>query len=88
MRDSDGTLVLTFGIPADGTAYTIECATKLGRPCLVIDLDQQDDPAAVHAWIDEHHITVLNVAGPRVSKVPRAYDAALRFLLKLLKGGE
>ncbi|MCC6698051.1 MAG: putative molybdenum carrier protein [Candidatus Hydrogenedentes bacterium] len=86
VRDSDGTLVLTFGIPAGGTAYTIECATQLGKPCLVIDLDHRDDPAPVLAWIDEHRITVLNVAGPRASSVPRAYDAALRFLLKCLKG--
>lgn len=88
VRDSDGTLVLTFGIPAGGTAYTIECATKLGKPCLVVDLDQQDDPTPVRAWINEQHIAVLNVAGPRASKMPRAYDTALRFLLKLLKGGE
>lgn len=88
VRDSDGTLVLTFGIPADGTAYTIECASKLGKPCLVIDLEQKDAQEPVRIWLDEHHITVLNIAGPRASKVPRAYEGALRFLFKLLKGGE
>src|SRR2546426_6950977 len=38
VRDSDGTLVLTRGAPTEGTAYTIEVAKKLGRPCLVLDL--------------------------------------------------
>src|SRR5438445_1429872 len=34
VRDSDGTLVLTRGAPTEGTAYTIEVAKKLGKPCL------------------------------------------------------
>ncbi|MCC6490563.1 MAG: putative molybdenum carrier protein [Candidatus Hydrogenedentes bacterium] len=87
VRDSDGTLVLTFGPPANGTAYTIDCVVRLGKPFLVVDLDQQEDPKPVRSWLNEHRITVLNIAGPRASKVPRAYDGALRFLLTVLSEG-
>ena len=84
VRDSDGTLILTFGVPANGTAYTFDCAASLGKPCLVIDLDQQNEPADVRKWLEAHRIAVLNVAGPRASKVPRAYGEAYRFLRDLL----
>lgn len=39
VRDSDGTLILTKGRPRGGTALTIQLATRLTRPHLVLDLD-------------------------------------------------
>ena len=38
IRDSDGTLVLTFGPPTGGTALTVRLADRLGKRCLVLDL--------------------------------------------------
>jgi hypothetical protein len=38
VRDSDGTLLFSFGEPSGGTAYTLEQAEALGRPFWLIDL--------------------------------------------------
>jgi predicted Rossmann-fold nucleotide-binding protein len=84
VRDSDGTLVLTRGVPTEGTAYTIEVARKLGKPCLVQYLTQAPSESAVKAWVDEHKVRVLNVAGPRESKCPGIYAQASQFLRTIL----
>jgi len=80
VRDSDGTLVLHRGDLSGGTAQTIEIAQRLGKPCLVIELTKAPQPLAVHAWVERHKITVLNVAGPRESRAPGIYANASRFL--------
>ncbi len=70
VRDSDGTLVLSWGPPSGGTGATVGMAARLGRPCLVVDMDVEDDMGAAAraaAWIGDHGIDVLNVAGPRAS---------------------
>ena len=84
VRDSDGTLVLTKGRPVEGTAFTIETATRLRKPCLVQDLADQPDPQRIHAWIDRHGIRVLNVAGPRESRMPGVYEETKRYLRPVL----
>ena len=84
VRDSDGTLVLTRGSPAEGTAYTVEAARKLGKPCLVLDLSEAPSQSAVQAWAEEHKVRVLNVAGPRESKCPGIYAQAAQFLRAIL----
>ena len=80
VRDSDGTLVLGDGELSGGTAQTVELAKRLGKPRLVLDLTQRPAPEAVLAWARDHHIRVVNVAGPRESKSPGIYDQAYRFL--------
>jgi hypothetical protein len=81
VRDSDGTLVLTRGRASEGTAYTILTARRLGKPCLVLDLsDNESTAATVLSWIQEHRVSILNVAGPRESKCPGIYDQAKEFL--------
>src|SRR6516225_6787777 len=47
VRDSDATLVLTHGIPAGGTALTIACAKRDGKPCLVIDTSKPVNAADI-----------------------------------------
>jgi len=84
VRDSDGTLVLTHGAPAEGTAYTIEVTRKLGKPCLVLDLTEAPSESAVKAWAGEYKVRVLNVAGPRESKCPGIYKQASQFLRAIL----
>ena len=85
VRDSDGSLVVTWGPPAGGTAYTIDAAREYGRPCLVIDLAEDCESGGVRAWIEEHDIQTLNVAGPRASKDPSVYDEAAAFLGRVLR---
>ncbi len=79
VRDSDGTLVLSWGALRGGTAATVGLAARLGRPCLVIDMEDEDDAGAAYralTWIGEHGIDVLNVAGPRASGRQDARDRA------------
>jgi hypothetical protein len=67
VRDSDATLILTFGRPKGGTALTIRLAERLGKPCLVVDLDAKPAPSTdvLVLWARSHDVRVLNVAGPR-----------------------
>lgn len=85
VRDSDGTLVLTWGPPTGGTGFTINCARQLAKPIVVVDLKNSPDPRDVIAWIESNSISILNVAGPRASHDRRIYRSALAFLRVLLQ---
>ena len=83
--DSDGTLILTTGVPIDGTVLTKLSAKHHARPFLEISLDHPTAPAEVHAWLQRYRIRVLNVAGPRESHQPGfVYKTAFEFLLLAL----
>jgi len=84
VRDSDGTLILTRDRPTEGTAFTLEVAARLRKPCFAVDLTGPCDPAAVRTWAQQHHVKVLNVAGPRESRHPGIYQEAVDFLLRVL----
>ncbi len=84
VRDSDGTLVLVRGKPSQGTAFTIEVAERLGRPCLIVELHQPPNKEVFRSWITTHDIRILNVAGPREEKNPGIYQESFRFLHKFL----
>lgn len=79
-RDSDGTLVITRGLPTGGTAQTIEFASRLNKPCLVADLENRINPTDMVEWAAAFGVSTLNVAGPRESKCPGIYDQAAAFL--------
>ena len=86
VEDSDGTLLLNLGELADGSLLTLQFAERIGRPALVIALDEGDDEAKAHevlAWLDANDIQTLNVAGPREEKRPGIYARALEFLERL-----
>ena len=71
VRDSDGTVVFTFGVRATGgSRRTIEFARKLGKPFLHI-LPANYQPARdLQQFVELHKIKRLNVAGSRESKDP------------------
>ncbi len=81
--DADGTLIISHGPLAGGTAYTREMAIRHSRPWLHVDLDWT---AAFHAatainnWILQKNIEILNVAGPRASEDPAIYQDTLNIL--------
>lgn len=80
VRDSDATLVVRHSA-SPGTDLTEQSARRLGRPILVT----RGDPAEVSAWLAALGPgIVLNVAGPRESEQPGAYDAARRLLRTVL----
>jgi predicted Rossmann fold nucleotide-binding protein DprA/Smf involved in DNA uptake len=86
VHEADGTLVLCWGRPRGGTALTVALARRHRRPVLVLDLSGEPALEAVAAWIREHAIEVLNVAGPRAGEVPDIYQRARRYLEDALSG--
>ncbi len=87
VRDSDATLILARGPLTGGTEFTRVCAERLGRPLLVIDLDEPENLERIRTWLTEHRVGVLNVAGPRESTSPGVYEAAAALLRELLHEG-
>lgn len=83
---SDGTLIFYFGKLEGGSLETAAIARSLGKPLLIIDLDDTPDPdaAAMAAdWVRENQVTVLNIAGPRASEAPGIYENVTSVLNKL-----
>lgn len=87
VRDSDGTLILCFGAATGGTAFTIDCASRYRKPCIVFDLSATEDRSRFGAWVDQHTIRTLNVAGPRESHAPGVIYHRARALLEVLLRG-
>lgn len=85
VRDSDGTLILHTGSLEGGTKRTLELALQLGKPCLVLNIDEKPDKEKFSAWVTGQNIFALNVAGPRESKRPGIQKRAAAFLLTLLE---
>jgi hypothetical protein len=65
---SDGTLILSRGEPEGGTQLTAALCGQYGKPSFIIDLERKLEPEAFAAWLRDHRIGTLNVAGPRESK--------------------
>ena len=85
--ESDGTLILNVGKLSGGTRLTQDCTRKHGKPCLVVQLDQEPETAPVRHWVKDHSIHILNIAGPRESKHPGLHDIAVAFLCRLFQEG-
>jgi hypothetical protein len=79
VTDSDATLILCVAEPTGGTALTAEICRELGRPCLIVDagkVSAEDAAAQASEFVIRHGAGVLNVAGPRESGWPGAYEYA------------
>jgi len=75
--DSDGTVVIHFGLPTGGTKKTLSYCEIENKPHLLIDAEEVDLEQATYRlsqFIESNSISVLNVAGPRESGEPRAYN--------------
>ena len=87
--EADGTLLLTPPRPSGGTRMTAQIAHRSGKPWLAVDpsrkVDREDLILKTLEWLDLHQIKVLNVAGPRESKIPGIYEISCKFLRKLLE---
>ena len=89
VRDSDATLIVTFGAPSGGTAATLVDCNALGRPALVIDADTLDVATAterVRLFLARHDVGVLNVAGPRARGHAGVYRYARELVERVLLG--
>ena len=69
VRDSDKLLVLVDGAGlalSKGTVFAVHCAETLGKPYVVIGLDDEDAGARAAAFLGEGQAPLaLNIAGPR-----------------------
>ena len=87
VRDSDGTLILRpaqHGVDDPGTRWTAECASRYRKPMLICDPENPGDVAKAQAWLSEHLILTLNVAGPSEKACPDIGASAERFVLNAL----
>jgi hypothetical protein len=87
VRDSDATLIFSFGEPQGGTGLTLKLTRSSGRPHLVIDLAATSEAQAaerVRDWLVATHVRVLNVAGSRASSEPRMAPAVTAVLTAAL----
>ena len=69
--DSDGTLIISHGKLAGGSAHTRKMAMKHGKPWFHADLNKLPTFQAamiIEGWCSENNIEILNVAGPRHSE--------------------
>ncbi len=83
VEDSDGTLILNLGLFDGGSLATKRFAERMGRPLLVLQLDNLpmvEAREALLSWLGQFPIQTLNVAGPRESKRPGIYMATLAIL--------
>lgn len=82
VRDADGVLIFSCGIPTGGTALAIELSRKHLKPCFVIDLEKKQEKRAFIQWLKENDIKILSVGGPRESHKPGIIYARSRAMLR------
>lgn len=83
VMESDGTLILNIGELSQGTRLTHDFTIQYGKPRLIVQLDAMEliKPEHVVRWIKAQYISILNIAGPRESKVPGGiYHKAYAYL--------
>lgn len=92
---SGGTLILSLGpLPNEsGSMLTAKIARQAGKPLLALQVDRIGSLGMfsrdrVRAWLTEHDICVLNVAGPREGREPGIQRAACAALVAILRADE
>ena len=73
VRDSDATLVFTWGKIGRGSALTASICERQQKPCLMLDLHgfkEEKIAEYISNFLKEHRPRVLNIAGSRESKAP------------------
>jgi len=79
LQESGGTVLIYFGSLSGGTEKTLfECIAR-ERPYLLIDAQEVAVGQAarrIQAFVQEHRIEHLNIAGPRASSEPEARNYA------------
>ena len=89
VMDSDGTLVIYNGELSGGTRETVRFCERLGKPFVALDALTVDEAAMVEqalAFVAEHDIAVLNVAGPRASSWADGHAVAQRVVGAIVSG--
>ena len=87
--DSDGTVVITFGKPAGGTKLTVDYCVNARKPYILIDAEESSIEQTAQSIVDlilQNAISTLNVAGPRASEAPKAYDYTREVIRLIVQG--
>ncbi len=88
VRDSEATLILVWGAPKGGTLKAAGAASRFKKPLLIVDMEKAPKVEVIEQWIESTKAHILNVAGPKASEVPQAYDEAKKLLMALLVSPE
>lgn len=85
IRDSDGTLLITLTGHQlkGGSLWTLKAAEILSKPCLQVSLPATEDVQSIRAWLLEHQVAILNIAGPSESEIEGIHQMAYLFLMQL-----
>jgi hypothetical protein len=70
VQNSDGTLIITRGMPTGGTKLTIDYCIEWNKPRFVVNLQHGLQTQEFADWVRQNNICTLNVAGPRESSIP------------------
>jgi hypothetical protein len=84
VQAADATLILAAGALVGGTKLTEIFALRHGARYRLVNMNEPIDFDALRAWLRNEKIAVLNVAGPRESTQPGAYQQAFAALHRLL----
>ena len=85
VRDSHATLIVTVGRLDGGTQLTGKIAAELGRPCAFVRSDRSSDVEVAVAFIRTVPGSILNVAGPRESRVQGVFASAHAVLSRVFE---
>ena len=86
--DSEGTVIIYFGYPTGGTEQTISFCIKERKPYVLIDAEEFSIERAsrkISKFVSEYSVSIMNVAGPRASGEPRAYEYARKVIKNVLQ---
>jgi hypothetical protein len=87
VRDSDATLILVDRggeAVSGGTRLAVQMASRLGKPCIVLDVGAPDSPERLREWLAAVRPGALGIGGPRESEAPGIYAKARRLLTGVL----
>jgi hypothetical protein len=88
VMDSDGTVIFTQGRLTGGSLLTQKKAIEHGKPVIHLDLiavDIKQAGVALHQFIIDKNVEVLNVAGSRASNDERVYGAVFEIVDSVLE---
>lgn len=86
--ESEATLIICDGKLSGGTALTANYAKQIGRPVFIFEvspffIDQTMENLT--DFLEAYGVETLNIAGPRASQWPKAYDSAKHIVKHLIQ---
>ncbi len=86
IRDSDGTLLLSWGDVTGSVLKVVAIAARMKKALFIVNMKESPKTDGAEAWATKFNTKVLNVAGNTTAEVPTAYDEASQFIKLLLVG--